>query len=75
VKGILQSLVFIQTDPFLLEERRIHTMELETEAKLNILVVDDNPSTREVLTTLLSLEGHRCESAANGVEAMEKEPF
>jgi CheY-like chemotaxis protein len=41
-------------------------------AKLNVLVVDDNDCIREVLTALLSHKGHRCESAANGREAMEK---
>ncbi len=40
--------------------------------KLKILVVDDSQSIRELLMTLLSHEGHRCESAVNGVEAMEK---
>ena len=43
-----------------------------SEAKLNVLVVDDNDSIREILTVLLSHKGHRCESAANGREAMEK---
>ena len=43
-----------------------------SEAKLNVLVVDDNDCIREVLTALLSRRGHRCESAANGREAMEK---
>ncbi len=43
-----------------------------SEAKLNVLVVDDNDCIREVLTALLSHRGHRCESAANGREAMEK---
>jgi CheY-like chemotaxis protein len=43
-----------------------------SEAKLNVLVVDDNDSIREILTALLSHKGHRCESAANGREAMEK---
>ena len=41
-------------------------------AKLNVLVVDDNDCIREVLTALLSHKGHRCESAANGREAIEK---
>jgi DNA-binding NtrC family response regulator len=27
---------------------------------------------REVIATILSLRGHRCESAENGIEAMEK---
>ena len=43
-----------------------------SEAKLNVLVVDDNDCIREVLTALLLRRGHRCESAANGREAMEK---
>ena len=43
-----------------------------SEAKLNVLVVDDNDCVREVLTDLLSRRGHQCESAANGREAMEK---
>ncbi len=47
-------------------------MEVTTGSILKILVVDDSDSMREVLTTLLSLEGHQCESAANGREAMEK---
>ena len=48
-------------------------MELNSsEAKLNVLVVDDNDSVREVLTILLSRRGYRCESATNGIEAMQK---
>jgi CheY-like chemotaxis protein len=43
-----------------------------SEAKLNMLVVDDNDCIREILTALLSHKGYRCESAANGREAMEK---
>jgi CheY-like chemotaxis protein len=43
-----------------------------SEAKLNVLVVDDNDCVREVLVALLSRKGHRCESATNGVEAMLK---
>jgi len=40
--------------------------------KLSVLIVDDCESIREILGTLLSRKGHRCESAANGVEAMVK---
>jgi CheY-like chemotaxis protein len=54
------------------EERRILQMEPETAPKLKVLVVDDSQSMREFLTTLLSLEGHRCELAATGREAVEK---
>ncbi len=43
-----------------------------SEPKLNVLIVDDNDCIREVLTALLSHRGHRCESAANGREAMKK---
>jgi len=43
-----------------------------SEAKLNVLVVEDNDSVREVLTILLSRRGYRCESATNGIEAMQK---
>ena len=43
-----------------------------SETKLSVLVVDDCESIREILETLLSRKGHRCESAANGVEAMVK---
>ncbi len=43
-----------------------------SEAKVNVLVVDDEECIREVLTILLSRKGYRCESAANGREAMEK---
>jgi CheY-like chemotaxis protein len=44
----------------------------QSEAKLNVLVVDDNDCIREVLTALLLRRGHRCESASNGREAVEK---
>ena len=43
-----------------------------TEAKANVLIVDDNESMREVLALILSRRGHRCELAADGREAMEK---
>jgi CheY-like chemotaxis protein len=43
-----------------------------SETKLSVLVVDDCESIREILETLLSRKGHRCESAADGVEAMVK---
>jgi CheY-like chemotaxis protein len=47
-------------------------MEPGTTPKLKILVVDDSQSVRDVLTMFLSLEGHLCESAVNGRDAMEK---
>jgi len=43
-----------------------------SDAKYSVLVVDDNESVREVLTIMLSRRGHRCESASNGIEAMQK---
>ena len=43
-----------------------------SDAKYSVLVVDDNESVREVLTIMLSRRGHRCESATNGIEAMQK---
>ena len=38
----------------------------------SVLIVEDNESMREVLALILSRRGHRCETAANGREAMEK---
>ena len=43
-----------------------------SETKLSVLIVDDCESIREILATLLSRNGHQCESAVNGVEAMVK---
>ena len=43
-----------------------------SDAKYNVLVVDDNESVTEVLTIMLSRRGCRCESATNGIEAMQK---
>ena len=43
-----------------------------SEVKFKILVVDDSECIREVLIILLSRRGHRCESATNGIEAVEK---
>ena len=43
-----------------------------SEAKLNVLVVDDDDCIREILTILLSRREYRCESATNGIEAMQK---
>jgi CheY-like chemotaxis protein len=42
------------------------------EDRLSVLVVDDNESIRESLVILLSHKGHRCESATNGIEALQK---
>jgi len=55
------------------KKRRFLKMEHESsETKLSVLVVDDCESIRDLLETLLSRKRHRCESAANGVEAMVK---
>jgi CheY-like chemotaxis protein len=43
-----------------------------SDAKYNVLVVDDNESVVKALTTMLSRRGYRCESATNGIEAMQK---
>ena len=40
--------------------------------KASVLVVDDNEPMRETISSLLLDEGHRCESAENGVEALQK---
>ncbi len=45
---------------------------MESGSKIRILVVDDNQCIREILTDLLSRRGHQCESATNGIEAIEK---
>jgi CheY-like chemotaxis protein len=37
-----------------------------------LLVVDDEPSVRELISTLLSMEGYEVESARNGLEALER---
>jgi len=42
------------------------------EAEFSILVVDDNANIREVLLVILSGSGYRCESAKNGLDAMER---
>ena len=42
------------------------------EPEFSVLVVDDNESIREVLAVILSGSGYRCESAKNGVEAMQR---
>ena len=42
------------------------------ESEFSVLVVDDNESIREVLAIVLSGSGYRCESAKNGVEAMQR---
>jgi len=43
-----------------------------SDAKYNVLVVDDNESVGKALTVMLSQRGYRCESATNGIEAMQK---
>lgn len=41
-------------------------------AEFSILVVDDNEDIRETVGVILSGSGYRCESAKNGVEAMQR---
>ena len=40
--------------------------------KASVLVVDDNESMRETIASILSEKGHQCESAENGLEALQK---
>ena len=44
----------------------------DSETKVSVLVVENDETLREVLTTLISRRGYQCESAENGVEAMHK---
>jgi len=37
-----------------------------------ILIVDDNPDTREIITRTLSKIGYECETADNGAQALER---
>ena len=41
-------------------------------AEFSVLVVDDNEGIRETVAVILSGCGYRCESAKNGVEAMQR---
>ncbi len=40
--------------------------------EFSILVVDDDSSIREIIAVILSRSGYHCESATNGVEAIQK---
>lgn len=40
-------------------------------SKFKILIVDDEPIVREFLFTLMSKDGHECESCGDGAEALE----
>ncbi len=44
----------------------------EPVGKVSVLVVDDNEPMRETIAAILSDKGHQCESAENGIEALEK---
>src|ERR1039458_2484770 len=46
-------------------------MTMETENPVNILVVDDDEDTRELLREVLSEEGYRVNTSGSGEEAME----
>ena len=37
---------------------------------MNILIVDDEPAVREVITRLLSLDGHNVTQAASGADGV-----
>ena len=43
-----------------------------SKGKASVLVVDDNEPMRETIASILSDKGHQCESAENGIEALEK---
>ena len=45
---------------------------MEPNGAVAVLVVDDNEDIRETLALILSGCGYRCESAKNGVEAMQR---
>ena len=47
-------------------------VRLTLNRSLRVLVVDDEPSAREVLTEYLRSDGHRATTAANGEEAMQR---
>ena len=44
----------------------------EPKGKVSVLVVDDNEPMRETIASILSEKGHQCESAENGLEALQK---
>jgi signal transduction histidine kinase/CheY-like chemotaxis protein len=49
-----------------------------SEARLNILAVDDNPTNRKVVSLLLDMLGHTCETADSGQAALDRlqtQPF
>ena len=37
-----------------------------------VLIVDDDPFIRRLISSILTLKGHQCEEAYNGMEALEK---
>ena len=45
---------------------------MEPNGIMSILVVDDNEAVREVVAVMLLERGYRCESAKNGIEAMQR---
>jgi CheY-like chemotaxis protein len=54
----------------LLKRPRVSTGTLPSEKQLNILVVDDESGTRTALSTVLRLQGHNTQFAADGDEAL-----
>jgi len=40
--------------------------------KYKVLIVDDEPAMRDIIATLLSLDGHLCYTAADGIEALNR---
>ena len=43
-----------------------------TSDRTRVLVVDDNPDTVELVCALLSADGHECEGATSGAQALER---
>ena len=61
--------------PVYIEEARKETEAapvLETKTQLLVLVIDDEPMVRELVTEYLTADGHVVESATNGREGLEK---
>ena len=47
------------------------TQEAESKLSLKILVADDDDLSRRLMRVILTHEGHRVETAANGIEALD----
>jgi len=45
---------------------------MATLCKYKVLIVDDEPMTRDLISSILSSKGHTCVTASDGVEALDK---